>query len=324
MKWTTHSLFGAALTSIVLLIFQKGVMPAVIIIGTISALFPDIDHPNSKASNANPFFKIISVFVIIAITIFNFIFNLLTSFLNIFKKQKIKQLTGVHRSPISHSLMTVGFVALLTSPLLALGLPLWWFIGIVVGVLSHVLIDSLNPSGTPLLWPIYQGRVKFLPEMLAPITGSPTEGLVTLGVIILLGASLLVNYQLFGFNGQDFQDIFDKSGINLSIKHEVPEYDWSGINMRDLPPGSVKLPNGEVVLPDGRALSALSMQELEKIGIKESDLKDIGFTEDEITKFKEAGKSFLEESGITDLFEIFKSEKNSSITTTVSIPGAGD
>ena len=319
MKWTTHSIFGAALTAWVLVLFQTAVMPVVIILGALGALFPDIDHPNSKASNANVFTKILSILVIIAISVFNIVFNFFGGIINTFSPGRVKNLTGVHRSPVTHSLLTVFLFAVIASPLLFF-LPVWWYAALVIGVLSHVIIDSFNPSGTPLFWPLNQGRTRFIPEAIAPTTGTLGEGLVTLIVIALLGIGLLVGWTTNGVGFSDFTELL--SGSTGSQAKNIPgvkDINYNKIPTNVLPAGSIKLPDGSIVLPDGKPIKELSITELKKLGINTDSIKKVktdgGITKDEKKKVQVEGQSFLEKSGILNLWKIFSEQLGKPLNT---------
>jgi membrane-bound metal-dependent hydrolase YbcI (DUF457 family) len=329
MKWTTHSIFGATLTAFFLLVFKMGVMPIVIALGAIGATFPDIDHPNSKVSNANVFTKVISVFAIFMITIFNFIFNALGKLV---PNSKVKSLTGVHRSPITHSLLTVGLFALLFIPVYMF-LPHWWYFALIIGILSHVLIDSINPSGTPLFWPISQSRIRFIPEAIAPTTGTMGEGMVTIVVSLLLAGVLLLNWNLYKVNFTDLEQLF--GGVTIpSISNPFTAaapapaagssgagFDFGALPSNLLPAGSIRLPDGQVVLPDGKPLSSLSMVEFNAIGIPAATLKSISFTPVEAGQFQQNAQDFLVQSGIWQLFTDMKAASGSKVPTTFVLPG---
>lgn len=214
MKYQTHTLFGAALASLVLWISGIALMPMVIILGAFGALIPDLDHQKSKGSNLNPAMKIVSILLIGIVTVFNLIFNALAKILNSITPLNIRPLGGVHRGPVTHSLLAVALVAGLTYPM-TLFVSVWWWVGLWVGVLSHVLIDSVNPSGTPLLWPINQNRVRIIPKQIAPTTGSLGEGVVTIMVVVLLIVSMTGAFQTNGgFSADDWKMLIPQDSID--------------------------------------------------------------------------------------------------------------
>ncbi|MDQ3457998.1 MAG: metal-dependent hydrolase, partial [Deinococcota bacterium] len=56
-----------------------------------------------------------------------------------------------HRT-ITHSLVGMAALAVLTAPLLALNPAVWAWL--LVGVFSHIVLDTANIMGVPLLWPL--------------------------------------------------------------------------------------------------------------------------------------------------------------------------
>lgn len=61
-----------------------------------------------------------------------------------------------HRT-VTHSLLGLGLFAIVSSPLLLVAPTAW--VWLLVGVLSHSLLDTANVTGVPLLWP---ARVEFV------------------------------------------------------------------------------------------------------------------------------------------------------------------
>lgn len=100
-----------------------------------------------------------------------------------------------HRT-LTHSLVGMGLLAALTSWLLLLSPAVFWWL--LVGYLSHLLLDTANISGVPLLWP---SRLQFWlvgnRSWRVPY-GSPKE-FYWFGVFCALGA-LLVPLSIDGFN----------------------------------------------------------------------------------------------------------------------------
>ena len=84
----------------------------------VGSLLPDIDHPNSKINKFNP----LSALICMAIQ---------------------------HRT-ITHSLLLMGVVSLIG---LLLKFNLWAVLGLNIGILSHLLLDMMNPTGVPLFYP---------------------------------------------------------------------------------------------------------------------------------------------------------------------------
>lgn len=84
----------------------------------IGSILPDIDHPNSKINKYNP----------------------LSSFICAIVK---------HRT-FTHSLLWMVVVSLIG---LLLKVNTWAILGLNIGILSHLILDMLNPTGVPLLYP---------------------------------------------------------------------------------------------------------------------------------------------------------------------------
>ena len=115
------------------------VVPLIIAGGWLGGMLPDIDHPNSTISNIKimgiPIFKPIAWLI-------NLIFG--------------------HRGA-THTLwaLLVTWLPFILAPLY-ISSDMYWLtsylsmfgIGYAVGYLSHILLDSLTPSGTPMLWPL--------------------------------------------------------------------------------------------------------------------------------------------------------------------------
>lgn len=97
--------------------------------GGLSSLLPDLDIPNSKASRYG---------------------------LNRLVAYPLNKLFG-HRGFI-HSPLLCGAITLV---LYLCRCPLWLWAGFGLGFLSHLALDSLNPSGIPWFWP-YKKRFHLL------------------------------------------------------------------------------------------------------------------------------------------------------------------
>ena len=127
------------------------------IVGGLTGLLPDVDHPHSAVGRLLP--------------------------------RWWHRLTPGHRGP-THSLAWCLAVAVLAyvgnsavngqpaGPLLALA--------VLAGSLSHVLADGLTVAGVPLWWPFRRRRAVFL-GALAFRTRSWAEALVVLGVVAGVG-----------------------------------------------------------------------------------------------------------------------------------------
>lgn len=88
-----------------------------------------------------------------------------------------------HRQ-LTHSLLFLGGCAVACAPLLWLR---WWpvYLGLLLGILSHLLIDMANHSGVPLLYP-YPGRFVFPEPKDARIEVGSKREWVLLAVLFVL------------------------------------------------------------------------------------------------------------------------------------------
>lgn len=124
------------------------VLPMMVAGGWLGGLMPDIDHKNSTISNIKigglPLFKPIAWFI-------NLLFG--------------------HRGA-THTLwaLLITTIPLLMIPLflppnlLILTVLIQLFaMGYALGYLSHLILDSMTPSGTPMLWPLPTVRLAKLP-----------------------------------------------------------------------------------------------------------------------------------------------------------------
>lgn len=126
---------------------------------TVGALIPDIDHPNSVISRQVP--VISGLYRMVAVV-----------------DKGICKLLGQnyrmgHRG-ITHSLVPIGALLAL---LFFFGRELQIFellLGLLVGCISHVVFDMLNPSGVPILLPFSDRRFRLVPKRLA----IPTKNIV--------------------------------------------------------------------------------------------------------------------------------------------------
>lgn len=132
MRAYTHALGGLALTSLLFLYTNalgSDCTPAVIAAGVLGAVLPDIDHPKSKISN---------------------------SFLVTKLASRVVSSVTVHRG-MCHSLFFVILCVALAQLAIYLYLPHWnaaiplW---LGTGMVSHLLLDWLNPMGIQWFWPL--------------------------------------------------------------------------------------------------------------------------------------------------------------------------
>lgn len=118
----THSFFAMALMETVLVAGQVPItweVGAAVVIAGLTAPLPDIDHPHAWVTQKVPFGNVVGRFF-------------------------------AHRT-FTHSLLMATFLAAL---LFVLQTPNWMALGVIVGWVSHPLIDLLNPMGVRLFYPL--------------------------------------------------------------------------------------------------------------------------------------------------------------------------
>lgn len=129
MEYQTHFAAGAA-SGAALLYFTGAPISAVVpvlAISAISGLLPDIDHGNS-------------------------IINKLTGIGGTIVAKVVSHRTATH-SLLAAAAFSMG--------LLALRVPELYALAAIIGLLSHLVVDSLNPQGIPWLWPVMPQKVGF-------------------------------------------------------------------------------------------------------------------------------------------------------------------
>ena len=121
MTAPTHAAFGTLCYFIVAACLWWTVSPAVAAVAVLGSLLPDIDIPTSAVGR--PLFPLAGA---------------------------INQQVG-HRT-LTHSLVGMGAVGFVATPLFLFSRPeLYW--ALLIGYLSHLLIDTENKMGVELLWP---------------------------------------------------------------------------------------------------------------------------------------------------------------------------
>lgn len=154
MLQKTHSLAGLLAAESVVLYFNQPLFSwesaAALMIGCLAGPLADVDKPGSTM--AKVFFPI--------------------TYLLRFLKVRHRTLT--------HSLVCLLGLYLLLSPLPE---PILW--ASLLAYASHPLLDLLNEQGVALMWPL---RIKFrlLPKFLAIKTGSASEGIIQIILIIFI------------------------------------------------------------------------------------------------------------------------------------------
>lgn len=167
MNYVTHAMGGAAAGMITVSagnvtdpIQQTALMSGAVL----GALFIDIDHNQSWAGHKFP--------VIAALTS------------TIFK----------HRGPVHTPVFVLCMGILVYAVNLAFLQEFWefsnpFFLGFVPGMISHLLLDTLNVQGIMWLWPLSDKRISLLPIR----TNSIFEGVVCL----VLGAAIYAQINIF-------------------------------------------------------------------------------------------------------------------------------
>lgn len=174
MNAVTHSVFGAGALAGASLVL--GVEPEwyAYPVAVLAALAPDLDNPRSKLGNGLSRMR-------------NPLLNLITRPLSFFLKTVSFTLfnTVGHRT-LTHSLIGLGMVAALAG-LLWQAMPgpgYGLFVALVAGYASHIVADSLNIPGVPLLWPA-SGTVRLFPGGLK--SGGIVEFTVAMAAVVVSG-----------------------------------------------------------------------------------------------------------------------------------------
>lgn len=193
MTGKTHMVVGA--TAAVAL--SGGVplvsLPLAVICSVIGSLVPDIDHPNSLASTANPFMRLVSFVVrkafIPAIAVALNAVSTVIGRTGI----KIKDARTGHRGPITHS--PIGALIWTLPVALICGFSSVPAKFVFIGIMSHILADMLNPQGAPFLYPFVSKNISFAGIR----TGSGAEGLFKAAMtVVLLLLSVNAVYGIIG------------------------------------------------------------------------------------------------------------------------------
>ncbi|MFW5902425.1 MAG: metal-dependent hydrolase [archaeon] len=160
MLHITHLLMGIGFFILLSPFLGVPITAAGIIIAAISSLIPDIDHPKSFISHWSAFTKILS--------------------------RSVSSVT-THRG-ITHTVYGLtAWIVTLGSILNYLGRPIWSPIlaGALIGYLSHLVIDSLNPQG------VHWFGKEIKSHMKGPIN---TGGIIEKYGMPLLFAFIIVRY----------------------------------------------------------------------------------------------------------------------------------
>ena len=155
MTWRTHMMGGILFGEVAGLLLNQPSpeLGLLTLTSSVAALAPDLDQPNSKASRYG---------------------------LNRLVAYPLNKLFG-HRGFIHSPLLYLG----LTGTLILLRVvPMWFWLGFFLGAISHLVLDTLNPSGIRWLWP---GKHAY---SLAKIkTGSTGENIFAIGLLVLIAVT---------------------------------------------------------------------------------------------------------------------------------------
>lgn len=159
MNKPTHVMGGIALGVGIGVASSTSSIPlfGVLLAGTsIGAILPDIDKKNTSVSHKAPFISFIT------------------------------RLFTTHRG-FTHSLLALAIFGSILYPVTQFGnLVRYLYYGLIIGYLSHLILDMLNPEGIPLFFPI-----KFKISFAKIRTGGKMESLFRWGLFVIIAISLL-------------------------------------------------------------------------------------------------------------------------------------
>ncbi|MFC5450340.1 metal-dependent hydrolase [Paenibacillus aestuarii] len=166
MLQKTHSVAGLVSAEVVLVwqdvSFLSWEAAGALLLGCLAGTLADVDKPGSTMAKV------------------------------LFPLSALLHVLKVRHRTVTHSLLVIALIMLAAGPL-----PTLFYWTLVVGYVSHPLIDLLNDKGVQLLWPI-PGKVRLLPKWLAITTGSTGETVFrALLFVISLGIPLLLVVQRF-------------------------------------------------------------------------------------------------------------------------------
>ncbi|MYL54411.1 metal-dependent hydrolase [Pontibacillus yanchengensis] len=156
---------------------------AAVIIGS---LIPDIDTPKSKLGGPFERWGFMFVICLVGVEILTPGFSRSAQFLLMILSPLLFVYSG-HRK-FTHS---IAFLALMGAYSFLLhtyiAIPLFYLVGFLTGIVSHLFGDFLTKRGIPLFYPISRKHVKFFYTFRtgSPIEVSITAALVVLNIVIL-------------------------------------------------------------------------------------------------------------------------------------------
>lgn len=183
MQGKTHMGIGAA---VALLISRKqpGIdTTAMMTIGAaVGALIPDLDHDKSKISNLlpvkNKLFKKLCYVLIGAILVsVGYSYKLRYMY---FGALYIALLGFAHHRGFTHSLLALGIISIAVLSLRDHNL--WFYNGLVIGYVSHLISDMFTKRGIELFFPCKK-NIRFIITM---TTGGKIEAVLNYAVTILI------------------------------------------------------------------------------------------------------------------------------------------
>ncbi|HBY83924.1 metal-dependent hydrolase [Staphylococcus sp.] len=167
MTGKTHASCGLLVGALTTQYFHTDLFSSVtvIVLSVISSLLPDICHTQSKIGRQ---FKILSFL--------------------------IRLLFG-HRT-FTHSLLFIGIIGIL---LHIIDTPIYYEVAIIIGLISHVILDMVTPKGVKLLYPL-------------PITIKTPLNFKTGGLVDLSLATALTVGAIYVFFQSEVNDIIHHWG----------------------------------------------------------------------------------------------------------------
>ena len=226
MNYESHVIVGVGSLSAFLLIADVVGLAAIpspaplaasLGMAAVGAIAPDIDHPRSMISASLPTFLLkmgsrllffISIPALITVAssrrydimnpetlfkqdIFRLLVVVILGASGLLALSRIVHVFFKHRGPIHSPTFYVG-VSVVTPLLIALVIPGWWWMGLIFGWgwFSHLVADSLTPSGIPIFWPLTNKKYNILPDILLPPARFLLIALSIFSMILLIARML--------------------------------------------------------------------------------------------------------------------------------------
>lgn len=187
MTGKTHLAAGILSGEIVVLATQcqtLGIVGGIIALGAFGGLVPDIDHPHSQISKSSLFTKLIS---------------------------RIATSTLKHRG-FTHTIWFIAMLAGITWKLTTVfnGPALYFTIAIAAGMLSHMILDTFNPTGIMWMWPISMHKFHWAKIK----TGKKGDARIRLmlNFIATIGIVWIARNQVLAFDSESVRQIIHSIG----------------------------------------------------------------------------------------------------------------